>query len=115
MGGQLHAVTVTVENTVVGAPGRGAELAGAEPTGAAPDGAEAAGDEPTGAAPDGVEGAGTELAGAEPTGEDGAGEATGVEDPAAGDEPTGLTPVPLQVSAFNCTLLHMVTALLLVV
>lgn len=100
MGGQLHAVTVTVEKTVVGAPGRGAELAGAEPTGAAPDG---------------VEGAGTELAGAEPTGVDGAGDAAGVEDPGAGDEPTGLTPVPLQVSAFNCTLLHMVTALLLVV
>lgn len=77
VGGQLQAVTVTVDTTVIGVPGRGAELAGVDWTGET--------------------------------------EATGVEDATAEDDPTALAPAPEQVLAFNWTLLHIVTAELLVV
>lgn len=76
VGGQLHSLTVTVDTTVTGGPGRGAELAGAE-------------------------GAGVEPGGAEPA-EDCAGGTV----EAGGGGATGLAPAPEQASACNWMSLH---------
>lgn len=78
--GQVHSLRVIVCITVVGGPGRGAELAGAE-------------------------GAGAEEAGTEPAGVDGAGAGAMGVGVATGDDDAP-APVPEQESACNWIFLH---------